>query len=71
MRRGAAQGLKEKGSQRPVVACAGVWRPLAFRGYVDNTLDVERDMSKLLIETDILSDEEFEELTVGNGALFS
>ena len=49
----------------------GCWRPLAFRGYVDAALDVERDMSKRLIETDILSDEELEVLTVGNEALLS
>ena len=68
-RRGAAQELKEKGSQRPTVMGVGFWRSLAFRGYVDTTLGVERDVSRLLIETDILADEELEVLTVGNGAL--
>ena len=63
-RRGASQELKEKGSQWPTVMSLGTWRSLAFRGYVDTTLDVERDMSKLLIETDELSDEE-EVLTSG------
>ena len=68
-RRGAAQELKENGSQWPTVMGAGCWRSLAFRGYVDAALDVERDTSKLLIETDILSDEELEVRTVGNEAL--
>ena len=36
----------------------GVWRSFAFRGYYDTTLDVERDMSKLLIETENVSGEE-------------
>ena len=70
-RRAAARELKEKGSHRPTVMGGGCWRPLAFRGYVDAALDVERDMSKRLIETDILSDEELELLTVGNEALLS
>ena len=32
----------------------GEWRSLAFRGYVDITPDLDRDMSKLLLETDDL-----------------
>ena len=64
-RRGAAQELKEKGSQRPIVMGVGFWRSIAFRGNVDVTLDVERDMSKLLVETDIMSDDE-EVLPAGN-----
>ena len=51
-RRGAAQELKEKGSQWPIVDGVGEWRSLAFKGYVDTTLDVERDMTKLLIESE-------------------
>ena len=43
----------------------GFWRSIAFRGNVDVTLDVERDMSKLLVETDIMSDDE-EVLPAGN-----
>ena len=57
-RRGASQELKEKGSQRPAVMSLGTWQSLAFRGYVDTTLDVERDMTKLSIETEAISDEE-------------
>ena len=48
------------GSHRSVVAGVGEWRPLAFRGYVDTTFDVERDMSKILIETDQLTEDEEE-----------
>ena len=64
-RRGAAHELKTKGSQWAFVAGLGEWRSLAFKGYVDATLEVARDMSKLLIETDVLSDEEAEVLTLG------
>ena len=48
-RRGAAQELKKKGSQWPTVMGSGCRRSMAFRGYVDATLDVERDTSKLLV----------------------
>ena len=66
-RRGATQELKEKGSQISVIATVGEWRSLAFLGYVDTALDVARDMSKLLIETEELTDEEVQPL--GNGIL--
>ena len=36
----------------------GTWQSLAFRGYVGTTLDIERDMSKLLVETEEISDGE-------------
>ena len=49
-RRGAAQELKEKGAQWSTIATLGGWRSLAFRGYVDLTADIARDMSKLLAE---------------------
>ena len=49
-RRGAAQELKERGSQWTTVAGIGGWRPLAFRGYVDTTADVSNAMARLLIE---------------------
>ena len=35
--------------------------------YVDTALDVERDMSKLLIDSDAISDEEEDVLSLGNG----
>ena len=44
-------------------------RSLAFNGYVDTTLDVERDMTKRLVESDALSEEENEVPTLGNGVL--
>ena len=47
-RRGAAQQLKTTGSQWPTVAASGFWQSLAFKGYIDLTADVARDMSKLL-----------------------
>ena len=50
-RRGAAQELKETGSQWAASATLGGWKSLAFLGYVDLTDEVERDMAKLLIET--------------------
>ena len=49
--------LKRRGTQRPIVAGVGQWRSLASRGYVETALEVERDMSRLLIETEVLSDE--------------
>ena len=58
-RRGASQELKESGSQWAAIATLGDWKSLAFRGYSDLTYNVERDMAKLLIETDAMdSDEE-------------
>ena len=64
-RRGASNELKTKGPQRTVVAGLGEWRPLAFKGYFDTTLEVAIDMSKLLIETDVLTEEEDEVLSLG------
>ena len=49
-RRGAANELKTTGSQWSTVAKAGGWQSLAFRGYLDLTQELDRDMSKLLIE---------------------
>ena len=66
-RRGATQELKEMGSQISAIATVGEWRPLAFLGYVDTALDVARDMPKLLIETEALTDEEVQ--SPGNGIL--
>ena len=65
-RRGEAQELKEKCSQWPIVAGVGLWRSVAFKGYVDTTLDVGRDTSKLLIESEPISDDEDHVLTVCN-----
>ena len=61
-RRGAAQELKERGSQRTTVAGVGGWRSLAFRGYVDTTADISRATARLLIEDfdPASSDEEHE-----------
>ena len=65
-RRGAANELTKRGSQWSTVATLGEWRSLAFRGYVDLTLQLDKDMSKLLAETDrILSDDELEVKTLG------
>ena len=66
-RRGASQELEEKGPQISVIATVGEWRSLAFLGYVETALDVARDMSKLLIETEELTDEEVQ--SPGNGIL--
>ena len=49
-RRGAAQELKAKGAQCPTIASIGDWWSLTFRGYVDVTTDIARDMSRLLAE---------------------
>ena len=51
-RRGASQELKEKGPQWPTIATLGDWCALDFRGYVDITTDIARDMSKLLAEAE-------------------
>ena len=53
-RRGAAQALKETGSQRAAIATIGDWKSLDFLGYVDLADSVEQDMAKLLIEIDPL-----------------
>ena len=50
-RSGAAQELKTTGSQWPTVAAAGCWQSLSFKGYIDLTADVAREMSKLLAES--------------------
>lgn len=66
VRRGAANELKTQGSQWTTVATLGEWRSLCFRGYVDLTPELGRDMSKLLIATDdIDSDMEDEVQTLG------
>ena len=49
-RLGAAQELKERGSQWTAVAGIGGWRSLASRGYVGTTADISRAMARLLIE---------------------
>ena len=43
-------GIKEKGHQRTTIATLGGRRSLAFRGYVDITNDIARDMSEILAE---------------------
>ena len=52
-RRGAAQELKETGSQWAPIAPLGDWKSLACLGYLDLTDSVEHDMVKLLIECDL------------------
>ena len=65
-RRGAANDLRSKGSQWSTIATLGEWRSLAFRGYADLTLELDRDMSKLLAETGlIISDGELEVRNLG------
>ena len=64
-RRGASQELKERGCQWPIVASLGEWRSLAFMGYIDIAKDVARDMSKLLIEREQLSDDEVRHWVTG------
>ena len=50
------------------VAKLGEWRSLALRGYMDLTAELDRDMSKLVAETDkIDSDGEPEVMTSGAG----
>ena len=51
-RRGAANELKTRGSQWSAILSLGEWRSLAFLGYVDLTPELDRDTSKLLLETD-------------------
>ena len=57
-RLGATQELKERGCQWPIVASIGEWRILAFMSYIDIAEDVAKEMSKLLIERDPLTDDE-------------
>ena len=56
-RRGAASELQSTGSQWSTVATIGDWRSLAFKGYVDLTNELSRDLSRLLAE-DVVLDEE-------------
>ena len=60
---GAAQELQQHGSQWTTVATLGDWRSIAFKGYLDLTNQLSRDLSKLLAEEiNLDSDgEEFEE----------
>ena len=67
---GAAQELKETGSQWAVIATLGDWKSLAFLGYADLTDSVEQDMAKLLIECEPLSDEEEVHWVCENPSLF-
>ena len=62
---GAAQELKERGPQWPIVASLGKWRRLASMGYIDIAKDVARDMSKLLIECEQLSGDEVRRWVTG------
>ena len=64
-RRGAAQELKESGSQWVAIATMGDWESLAFLGYADLTYNVERDMAKIRIETDPMDSDEEQVLTLG------
>ena len=58
-RRGAAQELKESGSQWPIVASLGQWSSLCFKGYVDLSDEMAQEMGKLFIDSyDSESDEE-------------
>ena len=58
-RRGAAQELKENGSQWPIVAELGKWNGLSFKDYVDLSDELSHDMSKLFISNyNFQSDEE-------------
>ena len=59
-RRGAAQELKESGSQRPAISPMGDWGSLAFLGYADLAFNVEREIAKLLIGTDSADSDEGE-----------
>ena len=64
-RRGAAQELKERGCQWPIIASIGEWRGLAFMGYIDISKDVANEMSKLFIETETLPDDEVRHWVTG------
>ena len=58
-RRGAAQELKESGSQWPIVAGVGQWNGLSFRNYIDISDELSRDMAQLFIHSyDFESDDE-------------
>ena len=65
-RRGAASGLKTRGSQCSTVSTIGEWRSLSFLGYVDLADELDRDMPKLPSETDELESDLTEDvLTLG------
>ena len=49
---GASNELKTNGYPWPTVATVGDWRALAFKGHVDLTPELDRDLSKMLIEVD-------------------
>ena len=57
-RRGAANELKTRGAQWPTIVNLGESRPLVFRGYLDLTLELDRDMYRLLAEMDRISADE-------------
>ena len=50
LRRGDAQELQSTGCQWATVASIGDWRTLSFKGYVDLTNQVIRDLPELLAE---------------------
>ena len=50
-RRGAAQELKESGSQWPIVASLGQWNSLCFNGYVDVSDEMAQQVGKLFINS--------------------
>ena len=67
-RRGAANELKTKGSQWSTIASIVEWESLSFLGYVDITPELDRDLSKLLIEVeDLDSDLDDEVMSLGLG----
>ena len=57
-RRGAAFELQSTGSQWSTVATIGDWRSLAFKGYVDLTNELSRDLSRLLADDVVLGEED-------------
>ena len=52
--RGVSNGMKTQGSRWATVATLGEWRSLDFKRYVDITGELDRDMSKLQVETDMV-----------------
>ena len=50
-RRGAAQELKESGSQWPIVGEVGKWKGASFRTYVDLSDELSHDMAQLFIHS--------------------
>ena len=51
-RHGASNEIQTNGSQFPTVVSPGEWRSLCFRVYAGLTPEVDRDMFKMLLETD-------------------